>query len=220
MPKKTQELEEANAFHVIFPRTQKAKAKERRSFHSKMKSILERDKQALRVKDISVKKDMITLETEEIEIMIGFKKTVTLFLTVSELEKNKTRLNNLANKLVNYLNTVTGEYAKDPRVSLFSTTLRKEGANLSRSFVEETTLARINELAKKTLKPTGIAFEYKSGDHENFILTLHDEKSGSLDLIMSKRDYKGMIPWDFALEEYNNLKEVMNIIGKLAQKEF
>lgn len=221
MPKKTAKPEESAIFGVVFPKAKKTKAKERKSFCSKMKTVLEREKQALRIKDVSFNKESIAIETEEFQGGIIFKKPVGLMLNVSkDVEKNKTRVNELGNKLINYLNTIMGEYARDPRVSTTFMISKKKGANLAKNFVGEATLAMINELVKKTLSLRGIVFEHVSENRRNFIVHLYSEKEGAAVLIMTRYDCKGMLSWDFVLEEYKSLNESKDIIRKLSQKEF
>lgn len=221
MPKKTTSSEESALFVIVFPKTKKTKVKERRTFYSKMKTVLEREKQALRIKDVSFDKESIAMEAEEFRGMIMFKKPIGIMLNVGkEIEKNKTRVNELGNKLTNYLNTIIGEYARDASVSTTLTISKKKGISLAKSFVEDATLAKINELVKKRLSPLGIVFEYASENRRNFVLHMYSESAGVVMGIISKYDCKGMLSWDFILEEYKNMEEAKDIVRKLSQKEF
>ena len=220
MPRKKEELIESATFRISLPKTRKTKRNERRKLFKKMKSLVERDKELLLIKDMSFEKNVISLDAEEFSSLISFDKPISVQIGVSrDIEKNKNRVNDLANKLANYIKTILGESAKEARVYATLITPRRKGVNLAKKFIEERRLVKINELTKKTLSPKGIMFEYKSNEHENTVMNLYDEKLTVL-LVMSRYEYKDIIPWDFIIEEYNNLKESIEIVGKLAQEEF
>lgn len=197
------------------------KAQERRELFRKMKSLVESDKESLPVENIShnARAYTIALEAKEFGSSIVFRKPIRMQITVGEdAEKNRIRVNELANKISNYLKTILGKSAKE--ADLYSMQIISfAGTNLSRKFVEEAKLVKINELVKKTLEPRGICFSYKSDKHENMVIHLHHEKR-AIQLTMSTCKFTDMIPWDFITEEYNNLKESMDITKKLSQREF
>jgi hypothetical protein len=127
-------------------------------------------------------------------------------------------VNDLSNRLLNYLNTICSGYTNDGRIITAWTVPSSDGVNLSRKFVDETTLSRVNELVKKTLNPIGIFLEYKSDGRDNALSSLYVGKK-AITVIMSSVGYKEAIPWNFVLEEYKNLEASLDIVGKLSQKE-
>lgn len=220
MPRKTKKMDEMVSFHITLPMTRKQKLKERKILLEKIKTLIERDRESLPTKDISYEKKTITLEADEFGCLISFSKPISIHMVVDKgFPKNKNRVNDLANKLVNYFNTVLGKSAKDAKMSASLISPTGKGINLARKVVEETRLAKINELTKKTFNPKGIMFEYTSDKRKNIIMHFYDEK-GIFMAILSEFRYKDSIPWDFIQEEYKNLKESIDIIAKLSQKEF
>ena len=220
MPKRAKLPEEIASLQIVFPMTKKKKLKERKNLFRKMKSLIERDKELLPTKDISTEKRTIVLEADEFGSAILFEKPISIQIIISkDREKNKNRVNDLANKLVNYANTILGESARKADVSTNCIFSQKKGINLARKVVEETRLAKINELTKKSLNPKGIMFGYTSDKHENIMIHLYHKERVAI-LIMSTCKYENTIPWDFTIEEYKNLKECTHIVGQLAQKEF
>lgn len=220
MPRKTEKLHEMANFHITLPMTRKTKLKERKILLNKMKSLIERDRESLPTKDISYTKKTISLEADDFACLISFSKPISIQIVIGkDFQKNKNRVNDMANKLVNYVNTILGKSAKNANIftSLISPT--GKGTNLSRKFVDETRLARINELTKKTFNPKGIMLEYTSGKRENAILHFYGEKETFI-AVLTKFKYEDSIPWDFIQEEYKNLKESIDIVGKLSQQEF
>lgn len=219
MPRK-REFRETATFSISLPRTRKKNLKERRELFKKMKSLIEEDRESLPIKDVSFEKNTIILDAEEFGFLISFDKPISVQIGISkDIEKNKNRVNDLANKVGNYINTILGESAKEARVAVTLITPKRKGINVAKKFVEETRLAKINELVKRTLHPQGIMFTYKSDEHENFIMYLYGEKL-TMVTTMSGYEYEDMIPWDFFMEEYNNLKESIEIVGKLTQEGF
>ncbi len=209
------------SFIITLPLTKKTKAKERRELLRKMKSLVERDKESLFIK--SVKSDAraysLSLKSEEFECFVWFAEPIRIDISVNKMQKNLNRVNNLANKIVNYLRTIMGKLLGNGRVMAVQTGTSDFAVNIAKKFVDESRLVRINELTKRTLEPLGICFRYESNKHENVVTTLQGEDHG-MQLVMTTCEEPEIMPWDFIMEEYNNLKESLDIIGKLAQKEF
>jgi len=220
MPAETGKYKENATVQVVLPRTSDKKLAERKLLFDKMKSLVEKDKKSLSTKEITYKRNTIFLDALGFGIAVSFAKPISLFIGVDkDLEKYRSRIKEIANKLVNYINIILGESAKDASVSSTLIVSSREEMNLAKKIVEETKLAKINEITKKTLRPSGVMFEYTSNGHENFIMHLH-VKDATVISVMSHLEYKDILPWDFTEEEYKNLKESIDIIGRLAQKEF
>jgi hypothetical protein len=220
MPAETKKFEQNATVQVVLPRTDNKKLEERKLLFAKMKSLVEKDKELLPTKKITCKRNMMFLTADDFGAVISFDKPISLYIRVEkDLEKNKNRIKELANKLINYLNILLGESAKGATISSTLVVPTREGIDLPKKIVEETKLAKINEIAKKRLHPKGITFEYTSNEHENLVM-YHYDKKVTLTVVMSSLEYKDLIPWDFTEEEYKNLKESIDIIGRLAQKEF
>jgi hypothetical protein len=219
MPKSNLKSQRTIDIEVSFPSTRKKKAEERKALLNRLKSLTEKDTE-LQVDKISSKKYDLTLLADEFESRIYFNKPIKFrIFSHQDIEKNENRINNFANKLVNYLNTILGESSKGAKSFVNWMIAEEKGFNLAKEFIEETKLAKINEMIKKTIEPKGIMFEYKSGSHKNSVMHFYSE-----DLILfsgfSTSEYKDRLPWDFISEEYKNRKDVINIIEKLGQKEF
>ncbi len=220
MPRKKEEMRETLNFNITLPNTRKMNQKERQKLFKKMKSLIMQEKEEMPIKDVSFNKNVMILDAVEFGSVISFDKPISVIIGIGkDLEKNKNRANDLANKIGNYINTILGESAKNAILIATIHLPKQKGINLARKFVEEARLVKINELIKKTINPIGILFEYKSDEHENFVMHFYDEKITFL-LTISRIKYKDIIPWDFIIEEYNNLKESTQIIEKLVQKEF
>ena len=203
---------------ISFPKSPK-KAAQRRELLKKMRSLIEQEGESLPFKDVTSKRNRINLTTEEFLSSVTFTKSLPVMILLKNPAENIEEGNKLGNTLVNYVNTIFGNYAKGAKVSSNEMTPWKKGQfNLARKLIGERKIAKINELIKKTLNPIGILFEYSVEDRTNVVLTVQrGEEIGSL--VFSDYTLKNTLPWDLISNEYAALVDCMKIIDKISAVE-
>jgi len=207
---------------ITFTSTRKIKAKERSAMFKRFKSLLERDRKSLSIEDIICEKRKIALDCSEFGSIVCFEKPVTFSIVSEEVEKNKKRMNDMTNKLINYLNTILGEMAKGTAInSTYSkTSSERGGTNIVRKFLDEAKLAKANELTKTSLEPQGIVLGFTSKKHTNVLINFYSKERGAMVGVMTKTSHKEILPWNILSEEYKNLQEILDIIESLHQERF
>ena len=205
---------------ILFHKTPK-KGVERGALFKKLRSLLKQERKSLPFENIEFdgRARVAVLAAKEFYSVISFLKPFTMTLIVTNPLKSIEKTNELANTLVNYMNTVLGEYAKgaEVRTSEFSP-WKKGKINLARKLIGERKIAKINESIKKTLDPFGLLFEFSSNGRKNIMVTALLEKRGSV-LALSRYTYKNALPWDLLSSEHSNLLDCMRIIDKLSKVE-
>jgi hypothetical protein len=205
-------------FEINFPKAPK-KVKEREVLFNKFFSLIEDGRESLPVKVKSHKRGrQIILDSDEFMFSISFGKTVSTKILVNAPEKNIDVVNEVGNKVINYMNTILGEKATNSHVILSKTILRPQKAvNLCKKLIGEPTLAKINETVKQTLNPVGIFFEYEFKEKYIAFSTLSNEKSA--EGFFSRSVYKDKIPFDLLRKEYDMLVSPAEIVKKLIEME-
>lgn len=203
---------------IIFPKAS-MKAKEQKVLFNKFFSLIEESKKSLPVKVMSNKrKRNIILDSDEFMFIISFKKIELIKILMNQPEENISTVNEVGNKVINYINILLGDIASNSIVYFRKTTwgLPKK-INLCKKLIGEPRLAKINEEVNQTLSPIGIYFEYKLKGKEFGLASYVNEKS--LEEIRVKSTYKYKIPFNLLQKEYDELASPTEILKKLHKME-
>lgn len=202
---------------VNFPQSPK-KAVDRRTLLKKMRSLIEKERELLPFEGIKFEKNLIAMISKKFYITISSEKPMSVKIVITRPDKNMQKGNDLGNKVLNYVNTILGDFGKGAKVSSAEIFPLVEKVNLARKIIEERKIAKLNELTKKTINPTGLVFNYSADGRDNILMTFHFEKVSVISAL-SRYTYKSALPWDLLLIEHNELVNSTKIIDKLAEME-
>jgi len=212
MPKKEETL---LSLEITFPKSPE-KAVNRRALLKKMRSLIEKERESLPFEDITFEKNLITMVTKKLFSVISFGKPMSITIMLREPEKNIKEAKDLANRVVNYVNTVFEDFGKGAKVFSFEMFPSEERVNLARKIIDERKIVKLNELTKKTLNPVGLMFEYSVDGRDHLLLSFQFERTSGVGAF-SRYTYKDALPWDLLLSEHNALANCAKIIDKLAE---
>lgn len=203
---------------IRFPKAPK-KAKDREVLFNKFLSLIEESKESLPVRVKSNKRRrQIILDSDEFMFTISFRKILSTKILVNHPEENIDTVNEVGNKVINYMNTILGDKATNSSVFFSKRIFRPEKIiNLCKKLIGEPRLAKINEEVKQPLNPIGVYFEYELKGKELGFMTFSNERSA--EAIFCKSTYKDKIPFNLLRKEYNELASPTEIIKKLLEME-
>lgn len=204
-------------FSIFFPKAPK-KAEDKEALYSKFLSLVEENKELpVKVKSNKRKKRII-LDSDEFMFAIYFGKTLSIRTLVNDPDKHIDTINGVGNKIINYMNIILGEGARNSTVNSAKTTYySKRIPNLSKKIIGETRIAKINEKVEQVLNPYAISFEYKLKEKE-FSFGSFSGKA-SVEALLSSTPYKDRIPFNFLRKEYDELIKPEELMKKLAEME-
>jgi hypothetical protein len=205
---------------VYFTETSDVTEDKKEKFLTKIRELIEKDKELLPVKNIENEKNSIFLSTPEFNIRLGVKNLAAIQIIVDEsMDKNQPRLNELTNRIVNYFNTVLGDSAKNAKISCMYIDPENKGQNITAHFIEESKLVKLNEAFKNNIIPKGIVFDFNFGKHRNTIFYINEKEKSFLTIMAHSTYDEETVPWDLVNLEYENLRRIHEMLGKIAQEE-
>lgn len=149
-----------------------------------------------------------------------FRKPISIILAIKDPEKNIELANTFGNKVLNYLKTILGKFARDASIETEIRNYPIKMESLARKAIGETRLAKINEIAKKTSDPVGVIFNYKENERDITFMVAHgDKRDEQILYVLSDFSFKDTIPWDAVLSEYNQINECKKVITSLLEQE-
>lgn len=212
MPKKEETL---LSLDITFSKSPK-KAVDRRALLKKMRSLIEKERESLPFEDITFEKNLIAMVTKKFFFAISSGKPMSMKIALRKPKKNIEEGNDLGNRVVNYVNTIFGDFGKRAKGFSMEIFPLKERVNLARKIIEERKIAKLNELTRKTMNPVGLMFEYSGDGRENLLISFQFERASGVGAF-SRYTYKDSLPWDLLLSEHNVLVNSAKIIDKLAE---
>lgn len=192
------------------------KAGDRRALLKKIRSLIEKERESLPFEDIKFEKNSIVMFAEKVFSAIYSIKPMSMTITLEDPEVNIKEGNDIGNKLVNYVNTVLGDFGKGARAFSFEMFYQEDKTDFVRKVVDEGKIAKFNELAQKTLNPVGLMFEYSVNDRETLLVSFQFKPSRGLG-VFSRYTYKDALPWDLLLSEHKALVGGSKIFEKLRE---
>lgn len=160
----------------------------------------------------------IHLESDTFLFYANFGKVMRVITGVQNPETNLEKLNEVANKIFSYFNTIMPDkYKKSNFVTQF-TLYEDEGKAITKTVVVDSQIARISELIKAQVKPIGFMFEWKDGERNLTAVEAYVTKNAVL-TVTARNSLKGDIPMDCILHEKEILLKCKKVIKQMTKRE-
>ena len=205
-------------FQILFPKAPR-KGKDRKVLFNKFLSLVEESKESLLVEvKTNKRRKQVVLDSDEFMFLISFRKILSTKILVNDPEKNITTVNEVGNKVINYMNTILGDKATNSRVRCSKTTTHyRKTVNVCKKLLGEARLAKLSEAVEQPLKPIGIFMGYELKGRDISFATATNKRSG--EILFCSSTYKDQIPFNFLRQEYDGLNHPAEIVKKLSELE-
>lgn len=208
---------------VSFPKTE-GKTKENKAFFKEIVALIDENKKTL-PKEVKVRKEThrLVLDSDNYMITVLCNQCFELRALINEPITNIDPANNLTNTVTSYLNAVLKEKASQSSIVINEIFSRENDVNLASKMVGSAKMAKANEIAKETLTPFAIGFEYVKEDKRYIISSLYSktQKSGPIQNSVSVQlKLEEPIPFDLLKKQYENLNYSVQLCERLVEGEF
>jgi len=197
---------------ITFPNSPKTK-KHIKDLLGRISTLLEKEKDSLPFEKTSLEKNILMFSAKDFFSFINFEKPIDITIMLPNIE-NFEGSNVLGNKLLNYVNTVFGDFAKDAKVSIYESRTPDKGESIVKQYMPEEKILKLNELSEKTLKPVGLNFTHSVENRETRIMIIDFEKQAFI-VFNSFKVYEGFLPWNLLTIEHNRILKSLEIVEKL-----
>ena len=219
MPEKKIKTNFLQAF-LNFPKVPKS-VKERKILFQEIVTLIEKSKDSL-PKELKIEKGAcsLILDSDNYMFTINFKRVAQARIMVNKIDENLEKVNNVANIIINLLNTVMKEKARDSSIMIAQIFSPLNDINLSAKFVGISQLAKANEITKESLTPLAIAFEFKKDNLKYVVSSFYSKDESPIQNAISiKLTLSEPIPFDLLLKEHEKLNYAVKLIEKLYEGE-
>lgn len=217
MPKRETKIDFVQ-LSVSFPKSPKV-AGDIEPLFGKMLSLIQEGEKSFPAKLIvKSKQKRIVLDADDFMFNISFSKGISVRILVSNPNKNLQTVNNMGNTLINFLNTVLGDFGTEAKVSIARTMSLEKPVNFARKIVGDVQMSRINEMTKEVLNPTAIMLGYKKGEREFSLSNFFSVEEGE-NFLSSNTVYKERLPFNLLQNEYDQLIDPSRVFSTLLQSE-
>lgn len=205
---------------IGFPNVSK-KAKDREMLFNETYRLIDKNKESFPAKLVLKKvKRKIILDSDDYMFTIDFKRRLVTRIMVNNPDENMEVINKIGNSVINFLNTILGEQAKGSRVSITKICFSKKEVTLPSKIIGTAQLAKVNEIAKETLNPVAITFEYIKSN-TNFMVSSISSTIMKLrqNVFSSQTIFEEKLPFDLLQKENEKLNEATQLFVRLVNAE-
>jgi len=205
-------------YEIRFPKSPK-KAKDQAVLFNKFLSLIEESEESLPIKVKPKKRRrQAVLDSDEFMFAVSFRKPLLIKILVNDPEKNIAIVNEVGNKVLNYMNTILGEEATNAKIILSKTIVYPQKTiNLCKKMIGDQRLAKITEEVKQPMNVMGIVLGYElNGKKLRFANIANDR---NIEVLRCISTYKGKIPFNVLRKQYDELANLEEIVKKLTEME-
>jgi len=198
---------------------ERLKRQEIDTMFTKLVSFIEENKQTMPAKTRFLKRrKQLIIDSTDFVLTLSFVKKIVFRIVINDPYRNKTRVNEIVNKIVSYINTFLGEKVMDARVFSSITFRSSKTDNLAKKLIGESKVAKICEFLQQTIEPIAVSFEYRIGEKDFYCSTITSE-GRSTQLLGSHTVYKNKPPFNLVEKEIDELESPIGIIKRLMEME-
>ncbi len=201
--------------NVSFPESPK-KAIDRKILLKKLKSWVRKEKSSLSIENVKFDRDQVYFSKNEYFFQAQFKKPIQIMFAVKDPQKNLEFCNDVANKILNFLNVILEESVSNAEVSTDYQFLLDDVKDLPKTIVGESRLAKINEVTKLPIQIKGIIFQYKKSNRSNMVVSSGNAKDINM-IFISEQKMKETLPWDLVVSQYSEMNDMERIVRELGK---
>lgn len=219
MSAKEESIRVYNMF-LSFPKV-KGDSTEKTALFKEINDLIEKSKETL-PKEVTIrkKKNQVILDSDDFMVSLDFGKVVTTRFVINKPSQNLETVNKLSNTVISFLNAVLKDKANGSHALILEVIYPKQAINLSSKIVGTAQLAKANEIAKETLTPIAIAFEYKKNNVRYLLSSYYSENTDTQISVTAQKTFEEALPFDILRQEYENLNYSLQLIVKLSEGSF
>lgn len=209
-------LQISMTYEIFFPHSPEDVKTKNDIFNKLLSLIKNLDKPQNTTFKSNKSKRRMFLGSDNFCIDIRWLKKFSTEISLVNPRENLDSVNQVTNEILNYINTVLGEKAKESSAIITKVTCKLgKSLNLSKQIIGEKRLAEINEILERTLNPVGVIFAYEREDIK-YILGVYSGRRA--ETVHIYKEYKEPIPFNFIKDVYNKeFPEPEQLIKKLYQ---